>query len=81
MTEHDLAAPGRELLAVAAGCARTRILLKSYRSELDLVMVKSPPICKGSSSSSFDSGKISPPTILNNNASSCDPQTIGLCLI
>ena len=79
MTEHNPAAPGRELLA--AGCTRPRILLKIYRCEPDLVMVKSPPICKGSSSSSFDSGKISPPTILNNNASSCDPQPIGLCLI
>ena len=29
MTEHDLAGPGGELLAVAAGCTRTRILLKS----------------------------------------------------
>ena len=38
----------------------------TFGPTFDLLRVKSPPICKGSSFSSFDSGKISPPTIFNS---------------
>ena len=38
-------------------------LCQFVRRSGNLLRVKSPPICKGSSSSCFDSGNISPPTI------------------